>query len=92
MGFASAAAFVLVTAATQESLPEERLGSALGVVFLGHAGTKPLGLVAIAPFYAVFDPNVMFVSGGIAVFVLALTAAAVVRAASASAIAARVAT
>lgn len=92
VGFASAAAFVLVTAATQESLPEERLGSALGVVFLGHAGTKPLGLVAIAPFYAVFDPNVMFVSGGIAVFVLALTAAAVVRAASASAIAARVAT
>lgn len=82
VGFASAAAFVLVTAATQESLPEERLGSALGVVFLGHAGTKPLGLVAIAPFYAVFDPTVMFIAGGIVVFALALTAAAAVRAAS----------
>ena len=82
VGFASAAAFVLVTAATQESLPEERLGSALGVVFLGHAGTKPLGLVAIAPFYAVFDPTVMFIAGGIVVFALALTASAAVRAAS----------
>ncbi len=90
VGFASAAAFVLVTAATQESLPEERLGGALGVVFLGHAGTKPLGLVAIAPFYAVFDPTVMFVAGGVVVFALALTAAAVVRAASISATAARV--
>lgn len=82
VGFASASAFVLVTAATQESLPEERLGRALGVVFLGHAGTKPLGLVAIAPFYALFDPTVMFVAGGIVVFALALTAAAAVRAAS----------
>ena len=82
VGFASASAFVLVTSATQESLPEERLGRALGVVFLGHAGTKPLGLVAIAPFYAVFDPTVMFVAGGIVVFALALAAAAAVRAAS----------
>jgi DHA3 family tetracycline resistance protein-like MFS transporter len=80
VGLASAAAFVLVTAATQESLPEERLGSALGVVFLGHAGTKPLGLVAIAPLYAVFNPTVMFVAGGSVLFALALTAAAAVRA------------
>jgi MFS family permease len=91
VGFASAAAFVLVTSATQESLPEERLGRALGVVFLGHAGTKPLGLVAIAPLYAVFDLTVMFVAGGIVVFALALTAAAAVRMASVSATAARAA-
>lgn len=82
VGFAGASAFVLVTAATQESLPEERLGRALGVVFLGHTGTKPLGLLAIAPLYAVFDPTVMFVAGGIVTFALALTAAGAVHSAS----------
>ena len=58
----------------------------MGVVFLGHAGTKPLGLVVIAPLYAIVDPTVVFVAGGIAVFVLALVSAAVVYTATARAV------
>jgi MFS family permease len=91
VGAGTASAFVLVTTATQESLSEDKLGRALGVVFLGHAGTKPIGLVAIAPLYTVVDPTVIFLAGGIAVFVLALAAAAAVRTATVRAHAARVA-
>lgn len=89
IGAASSAAFVLVSTATQESLPDDLLGRAMGVVFLGHAGTKPLGLVAIAPLYAIVDPTVVFLAGGIAVFVLALVSTAVVYTATARAVLAR---
>lgn len=82
VGAGTASAVVLVTTATQESLSDDKLGRALGVVFLGHAGTKPIGLILIAPLYAVLDPTVIFVSGGVAVFVLAVASAAKVRSAT----------
>lgn len=82
VGAGCGAAILLVTSATQESLPGERLGRAMGVVFLGHAGTKPLGLVAIAPLYAVVDARLVFVAGALATFACALVAVSVVRAAT----------
>ena len=91
VGAGSGAAIVLVTSATQESLPDERLGRALGVVFLGHAGTKPIGLVTIAPLYAVLDPAPIFVGGGVAVFACALLSAFAVHTATGRASALRAA-
>lgn len=82
VGAASGAAYLLATSATQESVPEDQLGRAMGVVFFGQAGTKPLGLVAIAPLFALLDPTVMFVAGGITMLTLALTAAAAVNTAT----------
>jgi hypothetical protein len=89
VGAGSGAAILLVTSATQESLPGERLGRAMGVVFLGHAGTKPIGLVAIAPLYAVVDARLVFLAGGVAAFACAVSAAAVVRTATVRASAVR---
>lgn len=78
VGAASSAAILLVSTATQESLPDDLLGRGMGVVFLGHVGTKPLGLIAIGPLYAVVDPAVIFVAGGLVVFAAALVSASIV--------------
>ncbi|MBA2296286.1 MAG: MFS transporter [Actinobacteria bacterium] len=82
VGAASSAAILLVSTATQESLPDDLLGRGMGVVFLGHVGTKPLGLIAIGPLYAVVDPAVIFVAGGLVVFAAALVSASIVHGAT----------
>jgi UDP-N-acetylmuramyl pentapeptide phosphotransferase/UDP-N-acetylglucosamine-1-phosphate transferase len=51
----------------------------MGVVFLGSVGSKPLGLVLIAPLYLVLDPEVLFLAGGVVVFACAIAAATSVR-------------
>jgi MFS family permease len=78
VGVGTGAAFVLMTSATQESVEESVLGRAMGIISLGSFGAKPIGLLLIAPFYAFLDPGVMFLAGGVAVFVSALVAAALV--------------
>lgn len=90
VGAATGAAFVLVSAAAQESVEEGLLGRAMGVVFLGNVGSKPVGLVLIAPLYLVFDPRVLFVAGGAVVLACSLAAAAAVNAATRRAVAATV--
>jgi len=78
VGIGTGAAYVLVTSATQESVEETVLGRAMGIIFLGSFGAKPVGLLMIAPLYAFLDPGVMFVAGGVAVFVCALVATGLV--------------
>lgn len=78
VGVGTGAAFVLLTAATQESVEEGLLGRAMGIVYLGSFGAKPVGLLLIAPLYAFLEPSVLFVAGGVAVFACALVAAALV--------------
>jgi MFS family permease len=87
VGLASGAALVLVTAAAQESVPEEVLGRVMGVVSLANLGAKPLGLLAFGTLYMVFDPRVMFLVGGIVVFVMALMATVAVGSATRHALA-----
>ena len=88
VGAVTGAAFVLVSAATQESIHEGLLGRAMGVVFLGTTGSKPLGLLLIAPLYLVLDPDVLFLTGGVVVFACAIAAATSVRFATRRALAA----
>ena len=78
VGVATGAAYVLMTSATQESVEESLLGRAMGVIFLGSFGAKPVGLLFIAPLYAFLDPSVMFLVGGVVVFACAVVAAALV--------------
>jgi MFS transporter len=78
VGIGTGAAYVLVTSATQESVEESVLGRAMGIIFLGSFGAKPVGLLLIAPLYAFLDPGLMFVAGGVVVFVCALVAAGLV--------------
>jgi hypothetical protein len=82
VGAATGAAIVLVSAATQESIQEHLLGRAMGAVFLGNLGAKPVGLVLIAPLYFLFDPKLLFLAGGLVVFACSLAAAAAVTAAT----------
>ena len=88
VGAATGAAFVLVSTATQESVEEHLLGRAMGVVFLGHVGAKPVGLVLIAPLYFLFDPKLLFLAGGVVVCACSLVAASSVTAATKRALAA----
>jgi MFS family permease len=78
VGVATGAAYVLMTSATQESVDESVLGRAMGIIFLGSFGAKPVGLLLIAPLYAFLDPSVMFLVGGVAVFACAIAAAGLV--------------
>jgi hypothetical protein len=87
VGCGAAAALVLVTSATQRSVDESVLGRAMGVVFLGNLGAKPVGLLLIAPLYALFDPTVMFLAGAALLLVCALGAAGAVDAATRRAVA-----
>jgi len=88
VGAATGAAFVLVRAAAQESVEERLLGRAMGVIFLGNVGSKPVGLALLAPLYLVLDPGVLFLAAGGVVFACSLAAAASVNAATRRAIAA----
>jgi len=88
VGAATGAAFVLVTSATQESIHGDLLGRAMGVVFVGNIGAKPVGLALIAPLYLVVDPSVLFIAGGIVVCTCSLAAATAVTAATRRALAA----
>lgn len=88
VGAATGAAFILVSAATQESVQDGLLGRAMAVVFLGHLGAKPVGLVLIAPLYLFLEPRLLFLAGGAVVFACALVAAASVNAATRRALAA----
>jgi MFS family permease len=65
VGIASGATLVLVTTATQESVPDAALGRAMGIVTLATYGAKPLGLLLIAPLYAVVGARTMFLTGGV---------------------------
>jgi MFS family permease len=90
VGAATGAAYVLVTTATQESIHETVLGRAMGIVFLGNVGTKPVGLALIAPLYLVLDPRLLFLVGGAVVLVCSLVAAGSVTTATRRALAAAV--
>jgi MFS family permease len=87
VGAATGAAYVLVTTATQESIDETVLGRAMGIVFLGNVGAKPVGLALIAPLYLVLDPRLLFLAGGVVVFACSLLAAGSVTAATKRALA-----
>jgi predicted MFS family arabinose efflux permease len=72
VGIAAGATLVLVITATQESVPDAVLGRAMGIVTLATYGAKPLGLLLVAPLYAVVGARTMFVAGGVVVAVAGL--------------------
>jgi MFS family permease len=69
VGIAAGATLVLVITATQESVPDAALGRAMGIVTLATYGAKPIGLLLIAPLYAVVGTRTMFLAGGVVVAV-----------------------
>jgi MFS family permease len=89
VGVAAGAGYVLVSAAAQQSVPDEVLGRVMGIVFLATVGAKPVGLLLIGPLYRVIDVPAMFVGGGIVCAVAgtasALTVLSATRAATAAA-------
>jgi MFS family permease len=82
VGLASGAGLVLVTTAAQESVPDALLGRVMGIVFLANTGAKPLGLLLIAPLYAVVGIRTMFIVGGVAAAVAGTCAMGAVLAAT----------
>jgi hypothetical protein len=88
VGFATSAALVLLVSAAQESVPDRVLGRVMGLVFIADMGAKPVGLLAIAPLFAVLEPTLLWVTGGLVVCSFALAAAASVGAATRRAVAA----
>jgi len=91
VGAGTGAAYVLVSAAAQESVQEGLLGRAMSVIFLGNVGAKPVGLALIAPLYLVLDARLLFIAGGVVVFLCSLAPASSVNAATRRSLAARAA-
>ena len=91
VGSGAAVALVLVTSATQRSVSESALGRAMGVVFMGNLGAKPIGLLLIAPLYVFVDPTVMFLGGAAVLLICALAAAGAVDVATRRSLAVRAA-
>ena len=90
VGVAAGSGFVLVSAAAQQSVPDELLGRVMGIVFLATVGAKPVGLLLIGPLYLLVGAPAMFVAGGIVCAVAgtasAMTVLSATRAATAVAI------
>jgi hypothetical protein len=90
VGVAAGSGFVLVSAAAQQSVPDELLGRVMGIVFLATVGAKPVGLLLIGPLYLLVGAPAMFVAGGVVCAVAgtlsAMTVLSATRAATALAI------
>jgi len=60
-------AYVLLNSAAQEQIPDRVLGRVLGLISFVHRGSHALGLLLIAPLYAVADARPLFAAAAVAV-------------------------
>jgi hypothetical protein len=69
-------AFVLLTSAAQEEVPDRVLGRVMGVVSLVHRGAHATGLLLMAPLFVAVEPETVFAAAAVAVPLVGLSCAA----------------
>jgi hypothetical protein len=79
-GRGQGAAIVLLTSAAQEEVPDRVLGRVMGLISLVHRGAHATGLLFVAPFFAVAEPQAVFAVAAFAIPLTGLAAAAAARA------------
>jgi hypothetical protein len=79
-GMGQGAALVLLTSAAQEEVPDHVLGRVMGLISLVHRGAHATGLLFVAPFFAVAEPQAVFAMAAVAIPLTGLVAGAAARA------------
>lgn len=79
-GAGQGSALVLVTSAAQEEVPDRVLGRVMGLISLVHRGAHATGLLFVAPFFAVAEPQAVFAAAAVAIPLTGLAAAVGARA------------
>lgn len=79
-GMGQGSALVLVTSAAQEEVPDRVLGRVMGLISLVHRGAHATGLLFVAPFFAVAEPQAVFAVAALAIPLTGLAAAVAARA------------
>jgi len=76
-GMGQGAALVLVNSAAQESVADGLLGRVSGLIALVHRGAHATGLLLVAPFFAILDPQVVFAAAAVAIPAAGLAGASI---------------
>jgi hypothetical protein len=79
-GVGQGAAMVLVTSAAQTDVPDRVLGRVMGLISLVHRGAHATGLLLVAPFFAVVEPQMVFAAAAVTIPLTGLAAAVEARA------------
>ena len=66
-GFGATGAWVLLTSAAQEQIPNEVLGRVMGLIALVSRGAHATGLILVSPLFAIFSPARIFAAGSVAI-------------------------
>jgi len=78
-GVSQTSAVILLNSAAQERAPDAALGRVMGFISLVHRGSHATALLLVAPLYAVFAPRHVFAATAIALAVLGVGGAVLVR-------------
>jgi MFS family permease len=84
-GVGQGSAWVLVSSAAQESVPDRTLGRVMGLISLTHRGAHATGLLFVSPLFAILAPRSVFAGAAIALPVVGILGALSARAAEARA-------
>jgi MFS family permease len=76
-GLGQGSAYVLVTSAAQEHVPEGVLGRVMGLIGLVHRGAHATGLLFVSPIFAFVDPRPVFVGAAVAAPIVGIAGAIV---------------
>jgi MFS transporter, DHA3 family, macrolide efflux protein len=86
-GVGQGSAYVLVTSAAQEQVPDRFLGRVMGLISLTHRGAHATGLLFVSPLFAILAPGTVFAAAAIALPLVGLVGALSARAGEARALA-----
>jgi hypothetical protein len=78
-------AYVLVTSAAQEEVPDHLLGRVMGLISLTHRGAHATGLLFVSPLFAILAPDTVFAAAAIALPIVGIAGAVTARASEARA-------
>jgi MFS transporter, DHA3 family, macrolide efflux protein len=76
-GVGQGTAYVLVTSAAQEEVPDGLLGRVMGLISLTHRGAHATGLLFVSPLFAILAPGTVFAAAAIALPLVGIAGAAV---------------
>jgi len=74
-GVGQGSAYVLVTSAAQEDVPDRFLGRVMGLISLTHRGAHATGLLFVSPLFAILAPGTVFAAAAVALPVVGLAGA-----------------
>jgi len=86
-GVGQGTAYVLVTSAAQEEVPDRFLGRVMGLISLTHRGAHATGLLFVSPLFAILAPGTVFAGAAIALPIVGIVGALSARAGEARALA-----